>query len=148
MRRRQTVPCQWLIVTDLLDWGIARRVARGTGVLLLKPLRANDMRRLRHIARQRGLIVVLEGPRTAARAHNCAELRALLLGRTPMILLSPLFATDSHPDWKPLGRMRAAAFARLARGKLIALGGMDARKFARIRHLGFQGWAGISAFRT
>jgi thiamine monophosphate synthase len=31
---------------------------------------------------------------------------------------------------------------------LIALGGMDARKYARIRNLGFQGWAGISAFRT
>lgn len=65
-----------------------------------------------------------------------------------MVLLSPLFPTDSHPDWKPLKRMRAAAFARLARRKLIALGGMDARRFARIRHLGFKGWAGISAFRT
>ena len=34
------------------------------------------------------------------------------------------------------------------RRKLFALGGMDSRKFARIRMLGFQGWAGISAFKT
>jgi thiamine-phosphate pyrophosphorylase len=44
--------------------------------------------------------------------------------------------------------MRAAALARLAGRRLIALGGMDARKFARIENLGFRGWAGISAFRT
>lgn len=148
MLRRQSVPHQWLVVSDLVDWRVARRIQRGSGVLLLKPLRAKDMRQLRHIARQRNLTVVLEGPATAARAHNSTELRTLLLRRTPMVLLSPLFPTDSHPDWKPLTRMRAAAFARLARRKLIALGGMDARRFARIRHLGFKGWAGISAFRT
>ena len=148
MRRRQTVPDQWLIITGPLDWGIAKRVPRGAGVLLLNPLRAKEMRRLRQIARQREFEVVLEGPRTAARAHNSTELRNSLLRRTPMILLSPLFPTESHPDWKPLERLRAATLARLARGKLIALGGMDARKFARIRHLGFAGWAGISAFRT
>jgi thiamine-phosphate pyrophosphorylase len=67
--------------------------------------------------------------------------------RTPMILLSPLFPTRSHPDWEPLPRMRAAALARLGRRNLFALGGMDARKFARIERLGFRGWAGISAFR-
>jgi thiamine-phosphate pyrophosphorylase len=44
--------------------------------------------------------------------------------------------------------MRAAALARLGGRSLLALGGMDARKFARIGRLGFRGWAGISAFRT
>jgi hypothetical protein len=44
--------------------------------------------------------------------------------------------------------MRAAALARLGKRRLLALGGMDARKFARIKGLGFQGWAGISAFKT
>jgi hypothetical protein len=43
--------------------------------------------------------------------------------------------------------MRAAAFARLAQRRLIALGGMDAQRYAKIAPLGFIGWAGISAFR-
>jgi thiamine-phosphate pyrophosphorylase len=76
------------------------------------------------------------------------ELRRALLARTSLVLLSPLRPTQSHPEWKPIPRMRAAAMARLGRRSLVALGGMDARKFARIKRLGFQGWAGISAFRT
>jgi thiamine-phosphate pyrophosphorylase len=44
--------------------------------------------------------------------------------------------------------MRAAALARLAGRKLVALGGMDERRFRRVERLGFVGWAGISAFRT
>jgi hypothetical protein len=44
--------------------------------------------------------------------------------------------------------MRAAAMARLAGRRLIALGGMTEKRYLRIRPLGFQGWAGISAFRT
>jgi thiamine-phosphate pyrophosphorylase len=95
-----------------------------------------------------GVPVVEERRRGAARVHNAGELRRALLARTPLILLSPIFPTRSHPDWKPIPRMRAAALARLGRRKLVALGGMDARKFARIKRLGFQGWAGISAFRT
>jgi thiamine monophosphate synthase len=44
--------------------------------------------------------------------------------------------------------MRAAALAALGSRKLIALGGMNAERYARIAQLGFMGWAGISAFRT
>jgi thiamine-phosphate pyrophosphorylase len=76
------------------------------------------------------------------------ELRRALSAGTPLILLSPLYPTASHPDWKPLPRMRAAALARLGGRRLFAVGGMDARKFERVKKLGFQGWAGISAFRT
>jgi thiamine-phosphate pyrophosphorylase len=42
--------------------------------------------------------------------------------------------------------MRAAALARLARRRLVALGGMDARRYAKIARLGFSGWAGIDAY--
>jgi thiamine monophosphate synthase len=31
---------------------------------------------------------------------------------------------------------------------LVALGGMDAKRYAAVAPLGFTGWAGISAFRT
>jgi thiamine-phosphate pyrophosphorylase len=80
--------------------------------------------------------------------HNVRELPGALLARTPLILLSPLYPTSSHPGWKPIPRMRAAALARLGERKLLALGGMDARKYALVKRLGFRGWAGISAFRT
>lgn len=147
MRSRQTIASQWMIVTDEAAIAKVRRLPRGSGVLLLKSLSRTQMRRLRHIARLRGLSV-LDERGNAARVHNLRELRSALQARTPLVLLSPLFPTRSHPDWMPVQRMRAAALARLGGRRLIALGGMDARKFARVTKLGFQGWAGISAFRT
>ena len=147
MRRRQTAPTQWLIIRDAADregLAAALRSRPGSGVLLLKALPPPEMGKLR----QRGLVIVLERRRAAARVHDVRELRRALLARTPLIFLSPVYRTASHPDWAPIGRMRAAALARLAGHNLFALGGMDARKFARVRRLGFQGWAGISAFRT
>jgi thiamine-phosphate pyrophosphorylase len=104
--------------------------------------------RLRTIARTRGLVIADEARGQAVRVHNLAELRGALIARVPMILLSPIYPTPSHPDWPPIPRMRAAATARLAHRSLFALGGMNDRRFARIRRLGFQGWAGVSAFRT
>ena len=147
MRARQTALQQWLIVRGADDRdGLAGalRLRPGIGVLLLGAIPAREIRKLR----LRGLTVVQEERRAAARVHDVRELRRALLAGAPLILLSPLYATASHPDWKPIPRMRAAALARLARRKLFALGGMDARKLTRIRRLGFQGWAGISAFRT
>jgi thiamine-phosphate pyrophosphorylase len=146
MRRRQTVPRQWLIVTpDKRDELVetARRLPRGSGVLLLCPLPPAQMRSLR----RRGLAIAREG-REAARVHDRRELRQALLRRTPLILLSPFYPTNSHPGQLPLPRMRAAALARLGGRRLIALGGLDARRYAKIAALGFTGWAGISAFRT
>jgi thiamine-phosphate pyrophosphorylase len=63
-----------------------------------------------------------------------------------MILLSPMFPTRSHPEWNAMPRMRAAALARLARRRAIALGGMNRSRFRKIQKLGFVGWAGIDAW--
>ena len=147
MSRRQTMPREWLIIRDAHDHDAiraAKKLRSGSGVLLLQPLQPRDLRALR----SRGLVIISERAGRAARVHNVRELRRALLARTPVILLSPLHATRSHPRWKAIPRMRAAALARLGGRRLFALGGMDERKFARIRKLGFQGWAGISAFRT
>ena len=148
MRRRQTVPRQWLIIADQGTIAPAFRLPRGSGILLLQPLSGRAMRRLRQSARQRSLTIVKEQRGTAKRVHNVRELPGALLARTPLILLSPLYPTSSHPGWKPIPRMRAAALARLGERKLLALRGMDARKYALVKRLGFRGWAGISAFRT
>ena len=148
MRRRQTIPSQWLVVANSGDWSAAKWLPRGSGVLLLRPLSASRMRELRQLGARRDLTILIERPGSAIRVHNSRELRSAMLRRTPLILLSPLYPTQSHPDWQPLPRMRAAALARLGGRKLLALGGMDAHKFALVRNLGFQAWAGISAFRT
>lgn len=149
MRRRQTMPEEWLIITGEVDRAriaAARRLGAGQGVLLVGPIRRNDEQRLRVIARQRGFIVLREQPRVAVRIHNLHELRSALLARTPLLLLSPLYPTRTHPDWRPIARMRAAAFARLAGRRLTALGGMDRKRYARLASLGFIGWAGISSW--
>jgi thiamine-phosphate pyrophosphorylase len=93
--------------------------------------------------------VVVDGQEGgAARVHDARQLRQAALGGARLLLLSPIFKTRSHPTWRPLPRMRAAALLRLARAPVIALGGMDSRRFAQVAPLGFQGWAGIDAFRT
>jgi thiamine-phosphate pyrophosphorylase len=155
MTSRQSMPRQWLIIDGSLGSelrSVVRRLPRASGILLLEHVGSMDAgklaARLRRLASSRGFVIVEEEPRTAARVHNIRELRQALSRGTGLILLSPLYPTRSHPDWKPLPRMRAAALARLGGRKLVALGGMDEQRFRPIQHLGFSGWAGISAFRT
>ena len=146
MRRRQTSPRAWFIVDRPADRAVLQTVGRlpqGTGVLVVG---FDASPALQRIARARGLVMLAERNGTAARVHNVGDLRESLLRRTPLILLSPLYPTLSHPEWRPIQRMRAAALARLAGRRLIALGGMDARRFARVERLGFVGWAGIGAW--
>lgn len=150
MKRRQTAPERWLIVAQPEDVNspALKSLRRQSGVLVLCQLDRLRARRLRQVAGLRGFTVVVEQPGTAARVHDVRELRHALARRTPMLLISPIFETTSHPHWRPLPRMRAAALARLAHRQAIALGGMNAERYAKIALLGFTGWAGISAFRT
>ena len=148
MSRRQTMPQQWLIIADQPDWQAVRRLARNAGVLVLRPLTPADARKLRYAARLRGLRVEHERAPTVARVHGMRELRQAMLRRAPLILLSPIFPTRSHPDWIPKPRMRAATLAGLTGRRAIALGGMNHQRYAKIAPLGFIAWAGISAFRT
>lgn len=152
MKRRQRVPRQWLVADARLGdalWKAIARLPRGSGVLLLyrelpRRERARIAARLRRAARSQDLVVADEQAGEAARIHNLRELRRA--AGVPLLFVSPLFPTVSHPDWAPLPRMRAAALARLARAPVIALGGMDEARFRRIRRLGFSGWAGIDAW--
>jgi thiamine-phosphate pyrophosphorylase len=150
MAHRQSIPGQWLIVTQDLDRQAIQelgRLPRGAGVLLLHPPKAAIARKLRKLAVARRLTMISEGRSRAARVHDMRELTRAKLERTPLILISPIYPTRSHPDWKPLPRMRAAALARLSDRQAIALGGMDEMRFRRIEPLGFVAWAGITAWR-
>jgi len=152
--RQSDIPSEWLVLDARLGdgWrGAVRKLPRESGVLVLcHELPARQRKKLlallRPTARTRRLKVIDGGARCAARVHNIKELRRAMTARVPLILLSPIFATRSHAEWKPLPRMRAAALARLAKRRAFALGGMNRQRFRAIQKLGFVGWAGIDGW--
>ena len=144
MKRRQTLPRQWLITDERLENPLraVRRLPAGSGVLVRDP---RLLRQIRRLAASRGITVVAES-RRIVRVHNAREIRDARLGGADLLLLSSLYPTRSHPHWRPLSRMRAAALVRLAKVPVIALGGMNERRFRSVQELGFAGWAGIDAW--
>ena len=154
MKHRQPMPSRWLVADERTGdalWATLRRLPRGSGVLVLyfglpERERSELLAKLRRFARQRRLHVIDEAAGEAARVHNVRELRNASLRQAPLIFLSPIFSTRSHPGWKPLPRMKVAAVVRLATVPVIALGGMNDLRFRRVDRLGFQGWAGIDAW--
>ncbi|HJR13948.1 MAG TPA: Nudix family hydrolase [Rhodanobacteraceae bacterium] len=78
--------------------------------------------------------------------HDAEELeRAAELG-ADFATLSPVCATTSHPDAKPLGWKRFAEWVADARLPVYALGGLAPENLGRARAAGAQGVAGIRAF--
>lgn len=153
-------------------WSALKRMPRGSGVVfrhysLPDAERRAAYDRVRRIARRRGLLLVVAGmahfcasdgrhgrdPRRAKGlkswpAHSAREVIAGTRARADVIFLSPVFPTNSHPGARPLGRVRAAALARLAAGKAIALGGMKPQHAGWLRIAGFSGFAAIDAWTS
>jgi thiamine-phosphate pyrophosphorylase len=73
-------------------------------------------------------------------AHSLAEIAMARRARADAIVLSPVFATRSHPGARPLGPLRFRLLAARAGVPVIALGGMTA---ARARRVGATHWAAI-----
>ena len=152
--RHPELPDVWLITDERIGPELLqriRRLPRGTGVLirhhgLPPPERRALLRQVRTIAGSRGLVVLDDAKGRVARVHSMQELRRALPAGPDLLFLSPLFPTRTHPDWEPLGRMRAAALVRIAKQPVLALGGMDAGRFSHLKKLGFSGWGGIDAF--
>ena len=158
---------------DGLEAALAR-LPRGAGVIFRHHATPPAERRrryeaVRRIARARGLMLVLASdPRDAigwradgvhggtahlravrplirtAPAHDRRELLAAVRRNVDLILLSPVFPTRSHPGVRVLGPIRFGLAAKGAR--VLALGGMDARRFGRMKALGAYGWAAIDAW--
>jgi thiamine-phosphate pyrophosphorylase len=147
----------------------AGRLPPGAGIVFRHySLGATERRRLfetiRRLADERGLTLLLAGEageaaawgadgshgrgpgagfRTAP-AHDLREIRAAEKAGAALVFLSPVFATRSHPGVPLLGADGFAALARQARLPVIALGGMNEARFARLS--GAYGWAGIDAW--
>ena len=149
---------------------VLTRLPRGSGVIYRHYHLAPCERRARFaglaaLARRRGHRLVLAGSAREARgwradgayglpsrlasgpatlrlvtAHSLAEIAMARRARADAVLLSPVFATRSHPGARTLGPLRFRLLAARAGMPVIALGGMNA---ARRRRLGCTRWAAI-----
>lgn len=77
-------------------------------------------------------------------AHGAAGLVNARRHAPDAVILSPVFPTASHPGAAALGPLRFAALAHASSRPVIALGGMTARRFGRLKGAGAHGFAGIS----
>jgi len=153
---------EWLMTDERMGdalWRALRRLPPGAGVVFrhhATPPAARRvlLRRVRRIAAARRLRLVVagergghgRGPRAASwPAHDRREAIAGAAAGARRFFVSPVFATRSHPGAAPLGAMRAARVVPRP-AEVVALGGMDPRRWRRIARLGFAGWAGIDAW--
>ena len=154
----------WLMTDERMGdalWQALRRLPPGAGVVFRHHATPPRERyrlwlKVRRIGTARRLFVVAVGPMpgahgthngrrpTTAAAHSRRE--AIARRHARYLFVSPVHATRSHPRAPALGPMKAAAITRGLSAATIALGGMTPRRWRRIAHLGFDGWAGIDAF--
>ena len=78
-----------------------------------------------------------------AAAHSAPALRAAAAAGADAALLSPVFATESHPGVRALGVHRFAALARQSSLPVYALGGIDRARARLLQGSGAVGIAGI-----
>lgn len=158
---------------DVLEQAIAG-LPRGSGLIYRHYHLSSDERRahfarLKRLMHARGGLAVLAGTMAQARrwaadgayggadligpggagfrlvtVHSLREITQARRQRHDALILSPAFATRSHPGAKALGTRRWRALARHAKAKsgaaVIALGGMNV---AHARQLGVEMWAAI-----
>ncbi len=81
-----------------------------------------------------------------AACHSARELEKAAAGGAQLALLSPVFATQSHPGEQTLGAARFKSIARTSPLPVLALGGVDATNTSRLAGRNVTGLAAISAF--
>jgi len=161
----------WLMTDERIAdvAGAVRRLPRGAGVVFRHHAtppaeRRRLWQRLLRVARARELLLVRAGTEALPGemgvhgrvgrgagvrtwpAHSRAEAVAGVRAGADALFVSPVFATRSHPGAEPLGPRRARAIGAGLGVPLVALGGVDARRFRRLH--GFAGWAGIDALEA
>ncbi|MDH4584638.1 Nudix family hydrolase [Pseudomonas sp. BN415] len=82
----------------------------------------------------------------AASCHSVEELQLAAAMDVDFVTLSPVQATQTHPDALPLGWERAEELLRSFNQPAFLLGGVGARDLERAWQIGAQGVAGIRAF--
>lgn len=173
MRHRQPLPRTWMMTDERMGdrmFNAIRRLPRGSGIVVRHySLSLHERRRLfaavQRYAASRGHYVVRagadrlgwredgvhNGPPSAgglgSRAvHDWAAFRRARRLKPDLIFVSPIHVTRSHSGAKPMPRATLRAILRHAPGRVIALGGMNARRASQIAQMGIAGWAGIDAW--
>ncbi|MEG3084106.1 thiamine phosphate synthase [Sphingomonas sp. PB2P12] len=170
MARRNPIPTRWLMTDERMGaalWPALRRLLPGSGVVFrhyATPARERRamVRRVMRIARSRGLVVVVAGEAMIAAdgvhgrartcgirtwpAHSRREASAGKHAGADALFVSPIHVTRSHEDAAGIGPARAMRVGRGLGIPVIALGGMNASRWRRIRRFGFHGWAAIDAW--
>lgn len=178
MRRRHPIPKIWLMTDPRFGEELlpaVRKLPSGSGVIfrhyaLEEKKRRALYRQVRHICRLRGHIVLLaDKERIAIRwladgfhqrcihrsnmlqsipVHNWRELALARLYTCEILLVSPIFATNSHPEARPMGLHRLNRMAaRAGRAKILALGGVTRQKARMLNPRLVYGWAAIDGLR-
>ncbi len=175
-RARPRVPRCWLMADARLGDGLLaaiRRLPPRSGVILrpyaMSPAQRAQMPALTRAAKARRHLLLVAGRaplgaadgrhrggpvRRGARepgflsmpVHDAREARAARSARASLAFISPVHATRSHPGAPTLGVHGFARLARQAGVPAVALGGMDARRFATLRCHSASGWAAIDAW--
>lgn len=173
MRRRhpshaKDFPRRWLMTDPRLGdalWDALAALPRGSGVILrhyqLPPgERGALFAKVRRITRQRGLTLIVAGQQRLGHApghgrhrdaltapvHSRREAIAAIRNGAGLLFVSPIHPTRSHPDAPALGPARFGLLIRGLNVPVIALGGMDERRWRALKPLGVHGWAGIDAW--
>jgi thiamine-phosphate pyrophosphorylase len=170
MRRRHPLPHAWLMTDERMGdalWTALDRLPRGSGVIFrhygLAPAKRRALFvRVAVVARRRGLVLVRAGAERLPGeqgvhgrrgrgivtwpAHSRREAIAGIRAGADALLVSPVFATRSHPGARTLGRVRLGLLIRGLDVPVIALGGITAKRAASLSGLGIHGWAAIDAW--
>ncbi len=173
MRRRhpshaKELPRRWLMTDERLGeglWDALAALPRGSGVILRHyalPLaeRRALFAQVSRIARRRRLMLIVAGADQLGNAsshgrhrgaltapvHSRREAVAAIRDGARLLFVSPVHATRSHPGARTLGTARFGLLIRGLDADVIALGGMNERRWRALKRLNVHGWAGIDAW--
>lgn len=134
------------------------RLPKGSGVIFRHyslPRREREalLCKLERVTRRRRLTLLMGGEAHARKSgaitapvHSIPQRIAAERAGARLLFVSPVFATRSHPQARPLGRVKFGMLIRGAKCPVIALGGMNPRRARVLAAFGIHGWAGIDAF--
>jgi thiamine-phosphate pyrophosphorylase len=168
--RHPPIPQRWLMTDPRMGealWTALDRLPRGSGVIFrhyqLPPAERRALfGRIARVARRRRLLLLRAGATplrgeagshgrrgdgvTTWPVHSRIEAIAAIRAGADALLVSPVFATRSHPGARALGPVRLGMLIRGLGVPVIALGGMDEQRSRRLRSLDVHGWAAIDAW--
>ncbi|HEY9078574.1 thiamine phosphate synthase [Magnetovibrio sp.] len=135
---------------------IPRARIRGIKVLIANDLRlalrckADGVHYSERVARRGQSRLVFRKPSfiVSAAAHNRLALWRAARAGADIALLSPVFATRSHPNAKFLGILRFAVLARMSAIPVVPLGGVSLLNARRLRFGPGYGFAAIDAWKN